>query len=43
MAIAGHRSVGGCRASLYNVVSVEQTQVVATTMADFAQAHQIQP
>lgn len=39
VAIAGHRSVGGCRASLYNAVTVEQAEKVAAAMADFAETH----
>jgi phosphoserine aminotransferase len=34
--LAGHRSVGGIRASLYNAVSVEACQVLAAFMGDFA-------
>lgn len=34
--IGGHRSVGGCRASLYNAVTVEQAEKVAQVMAAFA-------
>lgn len=34
--LAGHRSVGGIRASLYNAVSSEACQALASFMADFA-------
>jgi phosphoserine aminotransferase len=34
--LAGHRSVGGIRASLYNAVSPETCQILASFMADFA-------
>ncbi len=34
--LAGHRSVGGVRASLYNAVSPEMCQALASFMADFA-------
>ena len=34
--LAGHRSVGGVRASLYNAVSPEACQVLASFMNDFA-------
>jgi len=34
--LAGHRSVGGVRASLYNAVSPEMCQVLASFMNDFA-------
>lgn len=34
--LAGHRSVGGIRASLYNAVSPEACGVLASFMADFA-------
>lgn len=35
--VKGHRSVGGIRTSLYNAVSVEQTQLLVSVMEDFAQ------
>jgi phosphoserine aminotransferase len=35
--LAGHRSVGGIRASIYNAVSEEACQVLAAFMNDFAQ------
>jgi len=34
--LRGHRSVGGCRASLYNAVSVEAVQALVDFMAEFA-------
>jgi phosphoserine aminotransferase len=34
--LAGHRSVGGIRASLYNAVELQACQVLASFMADFA-------
>lgn len=34
--LKGHRSVGGCRASLYNAVSVEAVRTLVDFMADFA-------
>ena len=37
--LKGHRSVGGIRASLYNAVSVEDVEVLATFMEAFAAAH----
>jgi phosphoserine aminotransferase len=37
--LAGHRSVGGIRASLYNAVSPEACQALAAFMADFARRH----
>jgi phosphoserine aminotransferase len=33
--LKGHRSVGGCRASLYNAVSVEAVQTLVDFMAEF--------
>ena len=33
---AGHRAVGGCRASLYNAVSEESAEALADYMARFA-------
>lgn len=35
--VKGHRSVGGIRTSLYNAVTVEQTQKLAEVMTDFVQ------
>jgi phosphoserine aminotransferase len=34
--LAGHRSVGGIRASIYNAVSIESCQTLAMFMAEFA-------
>ena len=33
--LKGHRSVGGCRASLYNAVSLDAVEVLADFMATF--------
>ena len=33
--LAGHRSVGGVRASLYNAMSLEGCEALADFMADF--------
>jgi phosphoserine aminotransferase len=37
--IAGHRSVGGMRVSLYNAVTLEAVQALVTFMRDFKQRH----
>jgi len=37
--LAGHRSVGGCRASLYNAVTLAACDRLATFMQDFARTH----
>ncbi|MFB5191629.1 3-phosphoserine/phosphohydroxythreonine transaminase [Alicyclobacillus fastidiosus] len=37
--VKGHRSVGGCRVSLYNAISVESAARFATFMDDFVRAH----
>ena len=34
--LKGHRSVGGCRASLYNAMTLEGTSALAAFMRDFA-------
>lgn len=34
--LKGHRSVGGCRASIYNAMPIEGAQALASFMADFA-------
>ncbi len=34
--LAGHRSVGGCRASIYNAVPLESVRALASLMRDFA-------
>lgn len=38
--LAGHRSVGGMRASIYNAVSLEAVQALISFMDDFAKRHQ---
>ena len=35
--VKGHKSVGGCRASIYNAVSEESVDTLITFMTDFAQ------
>lgn len=37
--LKGHRSVGGCRASLYNAVSLEAVQALVAFMKEFAEKH----
>lgn len=37
--LKGHRSVGGIRVSLYNAVTVEETQRLVTFMRDFQEKH----
>ncbi len=37
--LAGHRSVGGCRASLYNAVPLESAYRLADYMRSFARSH----
>jgi len=37
--LKGHRSVGGCRASLYNAVEIEGVEALAQFMVEFARAH----
>lgn len=37
--LAGHRSVGGCRASAYNAVPTEACRALADLMVKFQQAH----
>ncbi len=37
--LKGHRSVGGCRASIYNAMPIEGAQALADFMDQFAQAH----
>ncbi|MGH8232570.1 MAG: 3-phosphoserine/phosphohydroxythreonine transaminase [Steroidobacteraceae bacterium] len=39
MNLAGHRSVGGMRASLYNATSLEAVQALTAFMLDFARRH----
>ncbi|KAM9137516.1 phosphoserine aminotransferase [Pangshura tecta] len=40
ISLKGHRSVGGIRASLYNAVTIEDVQKLATFMRSFMQMHQ---
>jgi phosphoserine aminotransferase len=37
--LKGHRSVGGCRASIYNAMPLEGAQALAQFMDEFAQSH----
>ncbi len=37
--LKGHRSVGGCRASLYNALPEESVRVLADFMSDFQRRH----
>lgn len=37
--LKGHRSVGGCRASIYNAVPLEACQALAQFMDEFREAH----
>ena len=37
--LKGHRSVGGCRASIYNAMPVESVQVLADFMSEFRNAN----
>ena len=37
--LKGHRSVGGCRASLYNAMPQEGAEALASFMRDFARTH----
>jgi phosphoserine aminotransferase len=37
--LPGHRSVGGCRASIYNAFPLEGCQALASFMKEFAQRH----
>lgn len=37
--LKGHRSVGGCRASIYNAVSMEAVEALADFMRAFAKSH----
>jgi len=39
ISLKGHRSVGGIRASLYNAVTVEETQMLADFMKEFYEKH----
>ncbi|XP_027001514.1 phosphoserine aminotransferase isoform X2 [Tachysurus fulvidraco] len=40
ISLKGHRTVGGIRASLYNAVTVEETQALAAYMKEFLNKHQ---
>lgn len=40
ISLKGHRSVGGIRVSLYNAITVEEAETLATYMKDFLKAHQ---
>ncbi|XP_074526609.1 phosphoserine aminotransferase [Halichoeres trimaculatus] len=40
ISLKGHRSVGGIRASLYNAVTVEDTEALAAYMREFLKEHQ---
>lgn len=40
ISLKGHRLVGGIRASLYNAVTVEDVEALATYMKDFLKEHQ---
>ncbi|KAG9337205.1 hypothetical protein JZ751_029685 [Albula glossodonta] len=40
ISLKGHRSVGGIRVSLYNAVTVEETQALADYMTEFLKEHQ---
>ena len=37
--LKGHRSVGGCRASIYNAMPQSGAEALASFMRDFAQAN----
>ena len=37
--LAGHRSTGGIRVSLYNAVSLESVQALVAFMRDFSSRH----
>jgi phosphoserine aminotransferase len=37
--LKGHRSVGGCRASIYNAMEAEGVEVLAQFMVEFARVH----
>ncbi|XP_078205386.1 phosphoserine aminotransferase isoform X2 [Callithrix jacchus] len=41
LSLKGHRSVGGIRASLYNAVTIEDVQKLATFMKNFLEMHQL--
>lgn len=37
--LKGHRSVGGCRASIYNALPEESVRILSDFMADFQRRH----
>jgi phosphoserine aminotransferase len=37
--LKGHRSVGGCRASIYNAMPIEGVQLLHDFMVEFCAAH----
>jgi len=37
--LKGHRSVGGCRASIYNAMPLEGVATLTNFMKDFAEKH----
>lgn len=37
--LSGHRSVGGCRASIYNAVTIEACEKLAQFMKEFRKKH----
>jgi phosphoserine aminotransferase len=37
--LKGHRSVGGCRASIYNATGLEAVEALVSFMADFAKSN----
>jgi phosphoserine aminotransferase len=38
--LGGHRSIGGCRASIYNAVPLEACEALAEFMAEFQKKHE---
>ncbi|XP_038625691.1 phosphoserine aminotransferase isoform X2 [Tachyglossus aculeatus] len=41
ISLKGHRSVGGIRVSLYNAITMEDVQLLATFMKSFMETHQL--
>lgn len=41
--VRGHRLVGGMRASVYNAVTMEDVQALASYMKDFEAQHSLSP
>jgi len=39
--LAGHRSVGGIRVSLYNAISVKETEILANFMKEFEEKNRL--